>query len=179
MANRSPSKVWLMRGVYLALSLLILFFQLLPLDTLPRQLAPPDLLIAFTFAWSMRRPDYVPAAVVALAMLAADLLLQRPPGLLAALCVAASAYLKSRTLAVKEIGFASEWALVSVVLLSVLVLNRLILAMTVSVTAPILLDVSALVLTIITYPAVAAISQLVFGVRKPSRSDADALGAGA
>ncbi|MCX8955699.1 rod shape-determining protein MreD, partial [Ruegeria sp. NA] len=68
-----------------------------------------DVLIALTFAWVLRRPDYVPTVLVALVMLMADFLLQRPPGLLAAPTVVGSAYLRSAALGMRDAGFAGEW----------------------------------------------------------------------
>ena len=112
MDELSPARLWLMRSAFVALALVILFFNLLPIDTQPvtlftpdlfppladinpaearlrdlldqgsnRFLIGPDLLIAFAFAWSLRRPEYVPSLLLALLFLLADLLLQRPPGL--------------------------------------------------------------------------------------------------
>ena len=62
-------------------------FLLLPLQTTPRSLAGPDLLLAFAVAWCLRRPEFVPPLALALAFLLADLLLQRPPGLWALLAL--------------------------------------------------------------------------------------------
>ncbi|MEX0367432.1 MAG: rod shape-determining protein MreD [Ruegeria sp.] len=176
MDSLSLSRVWMMRALYMWLALLILFFHLLPLNTLPSRWAPPDLLIALTFAWVVRRPDYVPTLSVAVVMLVADLLLQRPPGLLAALVVGARAYLKPTSAGGREVGFLSEWATVSFVLVAIAVLNRLILGITAVEQAPLWLAVIQLALTIAVYPLVAWLSQTVCGVRKLAPSDADALG---
>ncbi len=100
MDELSPLRLWLMRAAFLALTVVLLFFHLLPLDTQPialfaPELSPPlatidpaearlralldqgsdriwiapDLLIAFALAWSVRRPDYVPALLLAVAFL--------------------------------------------------------------------------------------------------------------
>ena len=69
-----------MRAAFVGISLLIMFFHLLPLETTPRRWAAPDLLVCLCFAWALRRPDYVPALAVAGVMLLADLMFQRPPG---------------------------------------------------------------------------------------------------
>lgn len=177
MDRSTSSHTWLMRSVYLGLALVILFFHLLPLQTTPRQWAPPDMLIAITFAWVMRRPDYVPSVVIGLAILTADLLLQRPPGLMAALIVAGSAYLQSRAAALSEASFAGEWFSVSVVLLAITLLNRSVLWLTSVATAPLILPVSQVVLTIVFYPLAVAISQYIFGVRKLAPSEAGSMGA--
>ena len=69
MAELSTSRLWLMRLGFVALALVIMFFHLLPLDTVPRRWAPPDLLVAFVFAWALRRPDYVPILSLAIILL--------------------------------------------------------------------------------------------------------------
>lgn len=175
MAEVAKSRIWLMRGVYLGLALAYLFFHLLPLDTMPRRWAPPDLLVALTFTWVMRRPDFVPAVSVGVAFLAADLLLQRPPGLWSALMVGGCAFLARRPDGSGESGFASEWIAVGIVLSAITLLNRLILTITFAGPAPWLLDLSQLVLTVLAYPLLAGLSQAVFGVRRLAPADASSL----
>lgn len=177
MDNLWLSRVWWMRFVYLGLAMTLLFFQLLPLETLPRGWAPPDLLVAITFAWMLRRPDYVPLLSIAAALLMTDLLLQRPPGLWAALVVAGSAFLKNRVSGQGEVSFVGEWASVGLVLIAMTVFNRLILGITAVDLASLWLVFSQLLLTIIAYPLVALFSQTLMGVRKLTPADADVLGA--
>ena len=172
------SRVWLMRFVYCGLMIVILFFHLLPLDTVPRHFAPPDLFVAFTFAWVTRRPDYVPTMLVAAVMLTVDLLLQKPPGLLAAMVVAGCAFLRGRAVTpASETNFATEWLTVTGVLFAIFAADRAILGLTEIGAPPLLLSVSQLVLTILFYPLAVVLSQVVFGVRKLKHSDANALGA--
>lgn len=176
-AEFSTSRLWLMRAAFLGLALLIMFFHLLPLDTVPRRWAPPDLLIAFTFAWCLRRPDFVPALAIALIMLMADLMLQRPPGLLAMLMVLGCEYLKNQTAGLRGASFLGEWAAVGIVLVGITVLNRLILIIVAVQPAPLGLSLIQMVLTIAVYPVVVAITQSLMGVRKPAPGDAGAFGA--
>jgi len=175
MAELSTSRLWLMRAAFPGLALVIMFFQLLPLDTVPRRWAAPDLLIALAFAWSLRRPDYVPIISLALVMLMADLMLQRPPGLLAMLLVLGCEYLKTQTAGLREASFAGEWAAVSMVFVGITVLNRLILLIVAVQPAPLGLSLIQMVLTIAIYPAVVFVSQSLMGVRKPAPGDAGAL----
>lgn len=177
MDNLTPSRVWLMRLLYVGLALVILFFHLLPLSTLPPHWSPPDLLIVLTFAWALRRPDYVPSLLIAAVMLLADLLLQRPPGLMAALVVAGSAFLKIRVTSHGESGFLTEWFATAVVLVAIMILNRMVLAITAVDQAPLLLVLIQLVLSILIYPLMVWVSQSIFGVRKLAPADAGALGA--
>ncbi|WP_170573943.1 rod shape-determining protein MreD [Ruegeria atlantica] len=171
------SQLWSKRGLYLFLAILILFLHLLPLDTKPDRWPFPELLIALTFAWVLRRPEFVPTLLVAIVMLVADLLLQRPPGLLAALVVLATAYLRSSAFGLRDSGFIGEWSTVAVVITAVFMLNRVILAiLSVQQAAlgPVMIQVF---LTIAIYPLIVLLSQNGFGVRRVSPANTGALGA--
>ncbi|KUJ73711.1 rod shape-determining protein MreD [Ruegeria marisrubri] len=174
--DRPQLHLWLMRALYPLLALLILFFHLLPLGTLPARWAPPDLLVALTLAWVLRRPDYVPLLSIAVVMLMADLLLQRPPGLLAALVVAGSAYLRSAAPGMRDAGFAAEWLTVGIVIVAIAFCNRAVLWITAVQQAPLWLVILQVAATLATYPLVVWISKGLFGVRRPALSESDALG---
>lgn len=171
MVNSPPARLWLMRLGYFALALLIVFFHLLPLDTLPRHWAPPDLLLAFTLAWSLRRPEYVPALSIAVVMLMADLLFQRPPGLLALLVVLGSEHLKSRAAGLSEAGFVLEWVTVSVVVVAITFANRLVLGLLTVQQAPLALAMIQMAMTVVAYPLVVVVTHLIMRVRRPVPRD--------
>ncbi len=175
--DKPASHIWVMRGLYIALAVFVLFLHLLPLDTQPDRWPFPDTLIALTFAWVLRRPDYVPTILIALVMLLADFLLQRPPGLLAALVVLGTAYLRAAAPGTRDAGFVAEWTSVSIVVAGVFLANRIILAVLSVDQAAFLPVVIQLVLTIAVYPAIVLLSQSVFGVRRVSAADASATGA--
>ena len=69
---------------FVALSSALAVVRLLPIDMQPMPLPGPDLMLCLVLAWTIRRPDLLPVWLVAVVMLAADLLLMRPPGLWAA-----------------------------------------------------------------------------------------------
>lgn len=163
-----PRQMWIMRLAYLGLALAIMFFHLMPLDTVPRRWAPPDLLIALTLAWSLRRPEYVPTLVIAAVMLLADLLFQRPPGLLAMLVVLGSEYLKNSSLGQSDASFAGEWVSVSLVIVAMTLLNRFILGVLAVQQASFGLTLIQMVMTILAYPLVVLVTRFVMGVRKPA-----------
>lgn len=172
-----PSQVWVKRGAYVGLGVIIIFFHLLPLDTVPRKWAAPDVLFAMTAAWVLRRPDYVPALLVAAVFFLADLLLQQPPGLRAALVVLGCDFLKTRANGLSEASFLGEWTTFAIVYTGIVSLNRFIPSMMLMPMPPITLTLSQLVLTIAFYPVAVLISQTAFGVRKPTPADADTMGA--
>ncbi|MCH2093724.1 MAG: rod shape-determining protein MreD [Rhodobacteraceae bacterium] len=173
MADGRASWLWLMRGLYVLLGLIIIFFQLLPLETLPRRWAGPDLLIVMTFAWALRRPDYVPMYTVAPVMLLADLMFQRPPGLWAALVLIANEWLRARDRRQRETAFAVEWLTVALVLVGIVMLNRIILTLTVVPTSPLFLITMQTLFTIAVYPLVVLVSRLLFGVRRIAPGELD------
>ncbi|WP_170414858.1 rod shape-determining protein MreD [Ruegeria atlantica] len=169
--DRQASHLWIKRSLFVFLAVLIVFLHLLPLDTQPDRWPFPDLLIALTFAWVLRRPEYVPIFLIAAVMLMADLLLQRPPGLLAALVVLGTAYLRSAAPGMRDAGFMAEWTTVAVVIAGVFALNRVVLAILSVQQAALGPVVIQVVLTIAVYPLIVLLSQNVLGVRRVSVSD--------
>lgn len=177
MADVMPGKILTMRASFAGLAALVIFFHLLPLDTLARNWAPPDFLIALAMAWSLRRPDYVPILLLTLVMLVADLLFNRPPGLLTLLVVLGCEFLRSRTHPQHETTFAAEWLSVALVITAITFLNRVILSVFAVAQAPLSLSVIEMLATIIAYPGVVLFSQGLLGVRKLSPAEAEIMGA--
>lgn len=87
--------------------------QLTPHDIRPGAWLAPDLMLCLTLAWVLRRPDEIPAILVAAVFLAADLLFQRPPGLGAALAVIATEIARDKVATGRPLLLPGEWALVS------------------------------------------------------------------
>lgn len=175
--DKATSHLWLMRGMYFALAILVVFLHLLPLDTKPDRWPFPDILIALTFVWVLRRPEYVPTLSIAIVMLMADLLFQRPPGLLAALVVLGAAYLRSAAPGMRDSGFVGEWTTIGVVTAMVFLADRVILSILSVQQVALGPAMIQLILTILAYPLIILISQSVFGVRRISAADAGATGA--
>ena len=166
MGEITPTRLWGMRLAYFALALTIVFFHLIPLDTVPRRWAPPDLLMAFTFAWAVRRPEFVPPLSIALAVLLTDFLFQRPPGLMAALVLLAAENLKARLLGPGEVTFAAEWAAVFVAVVGIALAYHLTLVVLAVPTPPLGLTLTQMVLTGVCYPLVVGVTQTVMGIRR-------------
>jgi rod shape-determining protein MreD len=175
MVERSPTHLWAMRGLYAGLCLLILFLHLMPLDTVPRGWAGPNLMLALTFAWAVRRPEYVPAGLVATVFLLSDMLLHRPPGLFAALAVLGCQTLRRRAPDLRDLPFAVEWLTMLSTAAVVMVGYRVILTVFLVDQAPLGLSVVEYAMTVLVYPLVVIASHLVFGVRKVAPADLDAM----
>ncbi|CUH77933.1 hypothetical protein [Tropicibacter naphthalenivorans] len=176
MAENSPGRLWAMRLAYCGLMLAIMFAHLMPLHIAPRGFAGPDLLVTFTFAWALRRPDYVPAMLIALMLLLADLLLQRPPGLWAVLVLMGAEWLKGKGRHLRENTFAAEWLTFAATLLAITALYRVILSLLIVSPGTFFLSVMQYGLSVLAYPLVAGISYLVFGVRRSTPGEYDHTG---
>lgn len=176
MAERSPAKVWLMRFVYLGIALVILIAHLLPLETTPTRFAGPDLLVALTFAWALRRPQYVPMLLVALTMLLADLLLQRPPGLWALLMLFSTEWLKSRDRTLRENTFVAEWLTVATTLFLATLTYRIVLGLLIVSPGALSLSIMQYGMTLLVYPLIAGASFLAFGSRRGKQGEFDKTG---
>ena len=103
--------IWGFRIGYVLLALGYISYQLLPLGPAEGLLVAPDLLLALTIAWLLRQPSVVPIGLIALVFLLADFLLQRPPGLLTAITLLVTEFLKFRRIPITEFNFLIEWSL--------------------------------------------------------------------
>ncbi|MGR3548716.1 MAG: rod shape-determining protein MreD [Roseovarius sp.] len=176
MADALLPRAWIMRALYLALCIALLFLHLLPLEHTPPKWAGPDLVMALTFAWAVRRPDYVPVLLVGLVILGLDLMLQRPPGLWAALMVMGTQTLRNRAPSLRDLTFAAEWASVASTMVAITIANRVVLTLLMVDQPPLGLSLMQLLSTLIAYPAVAIVSHALFGVRKRAPGDLDTAG---
>ncbi|MEO0828834.1 MAG: rod shape-determining protein MreD [Pseudomonadota bacterium] len=177
MVDPVAARLWSYRLLFVALIALFAFLRLLPLDTVPGGVPGPDFMVALTFAWVLRRPAYVPAALIVALFLVADLIFSHPPGVGAALVLLSSEFLRRRQAISRELPFLAEWFMVSLLLAFMVIGEQLILAMTL-VDRP-LLTQSGLraILTALSYPLIVAFSSFVFGVRKATPDEVSALGA--
>jgi rod shape-determining protein MreD len=132
--------------------------------------------MALAFAWVMRRPQYAPPLLIALVVLLADLMFQRPPGLWAALIVLGCETLKGRAPGLRDMGFAPEWVMVAITTLGVTLLYRLSLAILLVPQAPLGLSLMQMVMTVLCYPLVVMVSSLILGVRKARPSESGTRG---
>lgn len=176
MNNTSQLYIWMYRCLFLVLVVAVALLQLLPLRTVPASIPAPDVLPLLTFSWVLRRPEFVPVWLIAIAFLLSDFFFMRPPGLWAALVVVGTEILRSRGAAFREMPFGFEWLLVAVVLTALTSLNQLLLAIAV-VEAPAVGTVALqLFLNVLIYPVVVGLSRSLFKVRRLAPSELDAVG---
>ena len=161
------ARLWARRALYPAVAAGLTLAGLLPIGhPAPGALPPPDALLLVTLAWVARRPAEAPTPVLAAVLLAADLVLQRPPGLHAALALAAAEWLRGSASRAGGGGFWGEWARAAALVLLIVAGERLVLALALVPQAP---PGPALVQALVTaaaYP-LAALALRAVGVRRP------------
>ena len=173
MADRS---VWLHRLLFVGLALVLLFLRLLPIETPSAGWPGPDLLLCLIFAWTMRRPDYLPVLLVAAVVLLEDLILMRPPGLWTALVVLAAEFIRSRVALTRELNFGVEWLLVAGIMVTIFLANRLVFALAFLPQPGFGFALVGVLWSIVSYPAVVALSRFALDLRKPAMGEVDAYG---
>ncbi len=190
------NSIWYYRGVFVALALILLFFRLLPLgastDSFPWSSVPnwilapfgvgprpwpgPDLLMCLAIAWVMRRPDYLPALLIAIVFLVEDMVLLRPPGLWAALVLLATEFLRSRSALTRELNFSVEWLLAAGVMLALLVIYRTVFAISLMPQPGFGFALMQTLWSILCYPLVVVLSSFLLDLRKPATGEVDDYG---
>jgi rod shape-determining protein MreD len=106
---------------FVALCLGLVLLAVLPLDRLPGTLPGPDLLLATTLVWVIRRPDAVPVSVITIVFLLADIFWMRPPGLMTAAVVLGTEFLRRRSELTTEVSFVAEWGVASAIAASIVI----------------------------------------------------------
>jgi rod shape-determining protein MreD len=167
---------WVYGLAYFGVTSVIILLQIMPVEIGPNGYPGPDLLLCVTFAWVLRRPQYVPTPLIALVFLVTDLLFLRPPGLWTALVVLGVEFLRAREATSRELPFLAEWVMVTAVMVAMTLANWLVLAVFMVAQAGFGLAVLQLAATILTYPLIVLLSVLVFGVNKMSPGETDATG---
>lgn len=176
MAEAAFLRRLLWQTVFVCLCALVVFVHLLPVGRAAGSLPGPDLLVLFAFAWVLRRPDYVPVFLVAGVMLLADFLFLRPPGLWAAIVVLGHEFLRNREQGLRDLPLFVEWGLVALLLLA-MTLGEALALLLAAVDQPRLgLTLFELIVTILAYPVVVAVTVFVFGLRRAAPGEVDELG---
>jgi rod shape-determining protein MreD len=176
MVDPIAARIWLYRALFALLVAMLLFLRLLPLDEGAGRWPGPDLILALAMSWGLRRPDYVPPLLTGTLLVCVDLLTGRPPGLMAALVVLALEVLRAQNALWRDLAFLAEWAVISVLMTAVVVLDWAVQALFLVPDVAVGLYLIQLIGTVIAYPAVVALSALLFGVRKVAPGEVDALG---
>ncbi|MFD1797628.1 rod shape-determining protein MreD [Paracoccus aurantiacus] len=162
-------------AAYVGTGLAIMFFKLMPLSPGEARLPGPDLMMCITLAWVLRRPDQLPAVIIAALALIGDLMLGRPFGLWSLMVLIATELLRPRAQRWADQPFLFEWLRVAVLMGLMVIGNRLIMALfllPLPALGPIMLQWLA---SVMAYPlVVAAVRSL--GVRRLSAAELEMMG---
>lgn len=176
MVDPVAARLWLYRLAFLGLAAAILIVRILPVGGDAGAWPGPDLMLCLMLAWVNRRPDYLPALMIALVVLVEDLILMRPPGLWAAIVLVATEFLRSRVALTRELGFLAEWLMTGIVIVAMLLAYRLGMALAFLDQPPFGMAFAQTAMTILCYPLVTGLLHLALQLRKPSTGEVDAFG---
>lgn len=169
-------RLWAGRGIYVLIACVLVFVRLLPLDSSPGGFPAPDLLLAVTLAWVMRRPEQVPPLLIVAVFLVCDLMFLRAPGLWTLIVLMTTEFLRARQGPAYDMPFPLEWALVAVLLLAATLAESLTLSLFVVPKAPIGVALLHSLVTLLVYPVVVAALRFGLGLRRAMPGEADAMG---
>ena len=174
MIDRRAAALLLKQLLYIGIGLLIIFYQLLPLKTTPPTWVGPNLLMAITIVYAVRRPAYIPIVSVALLFLFSDFILQRPPGLMSLFMVIGCEWLKRRSHHLRVATFGVEWLAVAIVIILQAIGSHLLLTLTMAPPPLVGLTAMQTIGTIMLYPVLARAAHHLLGIHK-SPTDGDNL----
>lgn len=189
MVDPQQRALWAHRGLFVLIAASLIFFRLLPLgagsggglnDTsmfeMLARLPGPDILLCLILAWAQRRPEYVPALLIAFVVLFEDFLIMRPPGLWTALVLLGAEFLRSRAALTRELSFVAEWLLVAAVMTAMFLAYRVMFTIAFLEKPSFGFAFAQVLATILFYPIVVWLSHLLLGVHKPGMGEVDAQG---
>ena len=153
-------------GLFAVVALGALLISHLPLSIGQNGWPTPQVTFAFAAVWILRRPDFLPVALIATVAIMSDFLMQRPPGLWAALTILALEFLRTRSHASREWPVLLECAIFALILGLMLVVNRLVLAIFVVDQSSLGIEVQQLITTAAFYPFAMWASVYLMGVKR-------------
>ncbi len=164
------------RGIFLLVVLVLLFFRLLPSGGAIARLPGPDLLLCLTLTWVLRRPDYLPALLIAAVFFVEDLLLMRPPGLWTAVVLLGTEILRSRIALTRELSFALEWLFIGLLMVAMFLAYHMAHVLTLLPQPGFGYGMAQVLASILVYPGVVWLSYVTLGVHKPGMGEVDKMG---
>lgn len=165
---------WIWRAVFLGVVMLMIFLRILPMPSEPGRLPGPDLVMCLCCAWVLRRPDHLPAILIAGVIFLEDILTMRPPGLWAVIVLVGTEFLRRR--ANRDLPILQECGMVSVAMLVMVLANRVIQAVVLLPQPGLGITILHAVMSIIAYPVVVILLKLAFRFGPAGGGDLDAYG---
>ena len=138
--------------VYFCIGLLIIFFQILPLQTTPQTWSGPNVLLVFFAAIISKKPEFTSSFLIALIFLIEDFFLMRPPGLMSSFTVIGFYFLKRKFQNQESNSFILSWGSVTTCLTIILLLYYFISVLLFIPSAGFKLTLMELIVTLALYP---------------------------
>ena len=138
--------------VYFCIGLFIIFFQILPLHTIPQTWSGPNVLLVFFAVIVSKRPEFTSSVLIASIFLIEDFFLMRPPGLMSSLTVLGFYFLKRKFQNQEVNSFISCWGSVTTCLTIILLLYYFISILFFIPSAGFRLTLIELIVTLALYP---------------------------
>ena len=138
--------------VYFCIGLLIIFFQILPLQTTPQAWSGPNVLLVFFAAIVTKRPEFTSSFLVGSIFLIEDFFLMRPPGLMSSLTVLGFYFLKRKFQYKESNSLLFGWGSVTACLTIILLLYYFISILLFIPSAGFRLTLMELIVTLALYP---------------------------
>jgi rod shape-determining protein MreD len=176
MAERVRRQIYVWRAGLAGFVVLVMLWRLLPPTAEAGRWPAPDWLLVVACAVVLRRPEFLPAGLLAVLVLAEDLLLMRPPGLWAALVLGGVEFLRGRAAFSRELSVLAEWAMVAVVIVLIFLVNQLVLILFFVPQPAVWMTGIHLAGTIAVYPLVVMALRYGAGMRKPATGELDVMG---
>ena len=142
-----------------------------PIFLFPIPIPSPDLIYCFAVAWIVRRPDYVPTIAIIIAALTIELLLFNSPGLWSAFLLLMTEYFRMNATQIRILPFLNEWAIISLIYAIVQAAYLLILTILFEPSATIQAAILYLLATVIAYPIVVMLVNIIFKITKSRSRD--------
>ena len=138
--------------LYFCIGLLIIFFQILPLQTTPQSWSGPNVLLVFFAALVIKRPEFTSSILIAVVFLIEDFFLMRPPGLMSSLTVLGLYILKTKFQNQEETSLVFVWGNVAICLTLILLICYFVSKLLFIPSAGLRLTIMEITLTLAIYP---------------------------
>ena len=138
--------------LYFCIGLLIIFFQILPLQTTPQSWSGPNVLLVFFAALVIKRPEFTSSILIAVVFLIEDFFLMRPPGLMSSLTVLGLYILKRKFQNQEDTSLVFVWGNVAICLTLILLICYFVSKLLFIPSAGLRLTIMEITVTLAIYP---------------------------
>ena len=138
--------------LYFCIGLLIIFFQILPLQTTPQSWSGPNVLLVFFAVLVIKRPEFTSSLLIAVVFLIEDFFLMRPPGLMSSLTVLGLYILKRKFQNQEDTSLVFVWGNVAICLTLILLICYFVLKLLFIPSAGLRLTIMEITVTLAIYP---------------------------